>query len=241
MVFAGDVRQYGLIRATIIGKIRGWCETNEKAKRYMFEGFYWSGHIKIDEMVEQIGLPLETIKKNLKWLIDNDIIIKDKFNKKRYDRTGWYRLNPTVLSGTYHSPVGNVPCSSQEPTHVPLGNVPQSCEELTIPTIPPTIPTNNQKTTTQPTNDFEIKKRKKVKSFFQILIDEKEIDERVVDNMTLTDAIEWLDKTFINKPNWRKDFANMKNIDKFILKYEREFHPSIRDFDIAYIRAYDIL
>jgi hypothetical protein len=155
MVVADDVRQYGIIRATILGKIKGWCETNEKAKRYEYDGFYWSGHINLNEITEQTGLPLETVKKNLKWLLDNQIVIKGNYNRLKMDRTGWYRPNPTV-------PIGTIQQSCEEHTIIPVrnnglvlsGTMEGSCEEQTIPTIPTTIISNIQKptsTTTIPT------------------------------------------------------------------------------------------
>lgn len=166
IVYVDDVKQYGLIRATILGKIKGWCDTNRKGKRYHYDGFYWSGHITLNEMVEQTGLPLETIKKNLKWLIENNVVIKGNYNKIKIDRTGWYRHNPTVLLDPIQS-------SCEEHTIVPvrnngtvlLGTMDNTCEEQTIPTIPTTNPSNIQKptitttiTTTNPPvelNEFE--------------------------------------------------------------------------------------
>jgi hypothetical protein len=157
IVLVDDVKQYGLIRATILGKIKGWCETNHKGKRYHYDGFYWSGHITLNQMVEQTGLPLETVKKNLKWLIDNNVVIKGNYNKIKIDRTGWYRHNPTVLLDPIQS-------SCEEHTIVPVRNngtvlsgiMDNTCEEQTIPTIPSNIPSNIKKptiTTTIPTTN----------------------------------------------------------------------------------------
>lgn len=143
MVYVDDVKQYGLIRATILGKIKGWCDTNKKNKRYEYEGFSWSGHITLNEMVELTGLPLETIKKNLKWLIDNNVIIKGNYNSNKYDRTGWYRPNPLVLSGTLeHSCEEHTDSPVRNNEIVLSGTIEETCEEQTIPNTPSNIQTN---------------------------------------------------------------------------------------------------
>lgn len=143
MIYTDDVKQYGLIRAAIIGKIKKWCDSNAKAKRYNFDGFHWSGHITVNEIADQIGLPFETVKKNLKWLIDNNVIIKANYNKFKYDRTNWYRPNGIGITDTMQQ-------ACKEHNHRPertkglilTGPLQYVCKEQTIPNTPYEI-TNN--------------------------------------------------------------------------------------------------
>jgi hypothetical protein len=94
--YVDDVKKYGATKALIIGLVKGWCKTNKNKKGYVHDGFSWSGHISIEELSENTGLKLDTAATNLKWLVDNGVLIKGNYNKVRYDRTGWYRPNPEI-------------------------------------------------------------------------------------------------------------------------------------------------
>lgn len=91
-----DTKKYGIIQAAIIGRIRFWCEYNQKnkVKERCYDGEWWSGFMSSKEFSEQLGIPVKTIEKNLRLLMDDGIIFKGVYNKKKYDRTGWYRVNP---------------------------------------------------------------------------------------------------------------------------------------------------
>jgi hypothetical protein len=93
-----DINLYGPSRGIILGRIKSWCHYNKKKKQHLHDGEYWSGHITQQEFVEQTGLDIQTIKRGLKWLLDNGIIEKGNFNKLGFDRTGWYR--PTYQNDT---------------------------------------------------------------------------------------------------------------------------------------------
>lgn len=152
-VYTNDVEQYGSIRAIILGLIKNWCNTNKKSKRHLFEGFYWSGFLKEETIAEQSGLPYSTVRKNLKWLVDNNVVVKGRFNKRKNDKTGWYRAVNTV-------PIGQLSLSSEDSSYRPnrtVGTVPtgQSSpppQDGTLPTNPPTNNFNNKKPTNPPTN-----------------------------------------------------------------------------------------
>ena len=96
MVSVQDTINYGITSAAIIGRIRMWCEYNQKNKvkdRYHLE-FWWSGFMSSKVLSEQLGISIKTIETNLSKLLKDGIIIKGVFNKKGYDRTSWYRVNP---------------------------------------------------------------------------------------------------------------------------------------------------
>jgi biotin operon repressor len=98
VVSVEDTIKYGIISAAIIGRVRWWCEYNEKNKvkdRFHIE-HWWSGFLSSKQLSEQLGIPIRTVEKHLFKLLKDGIIIKDVFNKKGYDRTSWYRVNPST-------------------------------------------------------------------------------------------------------------------------------------------------
>lgn len=98
MVSVEDTIKYGIISAAIIGRIRWWCEYNQNNKvkdRFHIE-HWWSGFLSSKQLSEQLGIPIRTVEKHLFKLLKDGIIIKDVFNKKGYDRTSWYRVNPST-------------------------------------------------------------------------------------------------------------------------------------------------
>jgi DNA-binding transcriptional ArsR family regulator len=101
VVSVEDTKRYGLISASIIGRLRWWCEYNEKnkVKDRHHQDYWWSGFISARELAEQLGLSESTTEKNLTKLLKTGVLIKGVFNKKGFDRTGWYRVNPSTLTG----------------------------------------------------------------------------------------------------------------------------------------------
>jgi predicted ArsR family transcriptional regulator len=76
---------------------------------------------------EQLGIPETTIKNNLVSLTNDEILIKDKFNKKGFDKTNWYRINPnppqiqssyrkdtTIVSERYNDSIGEIQSTVSE-------------------------------------------------------------------------------------------------------------------------------
>lgn len=96
VVSVEDTKRYGIIKAAIIGRIRWWCEYNKdkKVKDRFYNNEWWSGFMSSKTFSEQLGMSERTIEKHLAALIKTGIIIKGNFNKKQYDRTSWYRVNP---------------------------------------------------------------------------------------------------------------------------------------------------
>ena len=99
VVSVDDTKKYGLISASIIGRVRWWCEYNEKnkVKDRHHQDYWWSGFISAREIAEQTGINQRTIETNLTKLLKGGVLIKGIFNKKGFDRTSWYRVNPSTL------------------------------------------------------------------------------------------------------------------------------------------------
>jgi len=90
-----DTIKYGIIKAAIIGRIRFWGEYNKEnnVKDKFHDGEWWGGYFTPADLEEQLGIPERTIKDNLIKLVNDNILIKGKFNKKGFDKTNWYRYN----------------------------------------------------------------------------------------------------------------------------------------------------
>ena len=96
VVSVEDTIKHGIVSAAIIGRIRHWCEYNKKhkTKNCYHDECWWSGFMSSKEFSVQLGVPSKTIEKHISKLLKEGIIIKGVFNKKGFDRTGWYRVNP---------------------------------------------------------------------------------------------------------------------------------------------------
>lgn len=129
-----DTKKYGIIQASIIGRIRFWCNYNEKKKIQdkFHDGEWWSGFMSSYDFEEQLGVCRKTIERNLSVLIKSGILIKGRFNKQKRDRTNWYRVNPFPTIEEPHFPLESKSISSDivnpfptiEEIHFPLDGKP---------------------------------------------------------------------------------------------------------------------
>ena len=106
VVSVEDTIKHGIVSAAIIGRIRHWCEYNKKrkTKNCYHDECWWSGFMSSKEFSVQLGVPSKTIENHLSKLLKDGIIIKGVFNKKGFDRTGWYRVNPNPQIEENHFP-----------------------------------------------------------------------------------------------------------------------------------------
>jgi biotin operon repressor len=153
VVSVDDTIKYGIISASIIGRVKWWCQYNKDNKvkdRYHIE-YWWSGFMSSREFSEQLGISIKTVEKNLSKLIKTGVLIKGVFNKKGFDRTGWYRVNPHPPIEETISPnrVDDLPLKSKSisPNRV-NGNTPT---EETIP-VSITVNQNVKQTVSTPVN-----------------------------------------------------------------------------------------
>ncbi|NFF59818.1 hypothetical protein FDB08_03900 [Clostridium botulinum] len=90
----------GLNEAIILQQIEYWININETAQKESAyqDGFYWT-YNTIDEWQEQFPFwSYDTVKRTLSKLRKKEILITNRFNKKEYDRTLWYRINYNKLN-----------------------------------------------------------------------------------------------------------------------------------------------
>ena len=84
----------GVNEAIIVQQIHYWLNINEKAKINFHEGRYWTYNTYENWQKTNFRfLSVPTLKRIFKKLEDKKILIKDNFNKSKYDRTLWVSIN----------------------------------------------------------------------------------------------------------------------------------------------------
>lgn len=91
IVFKSEIaKKYGVDEAIMIGNLAHWIEKNEANGRNFYDGRYWT-YNSIDAFTKLF--PFWTprqIRRILKSLEDQNVIITGNYNQSTYDRTTWY-------------------------------------------------------------------------------------------------------------------------------------------------------
>lgn len=92
-------KKLGVYEAIVIQQIEYWIRANTKKKIHCCEGYYWT-YNTIEEWALQFPFWSEkTTKRILKQLRDNGYLItENKYNKRKADKTLWYRINYDKLN-----------------------------------------------------------------------------------------------------------------------------------------------
>lgn len=91
-VSTNEVGKYGATKAILVGYIKTQMELNKGKNRNLYQGCYWTGHLKLERIADETGIPYSTVRRNISELVDDFVIVKGNFNKKSYDHTGWYTI-----------------------------------------------------------------------------------------------------------------------------------------------------
>jgi len=88
-----DAQKYGLREAIILYNIRHWLEKNRANNKNIIEGRVWTYNsaAAFSELFPYMTEP--QIRRSLKKLLEDGILIKGEHNKKNYDRTSWYSVD----------------------------------------------------------------------------------------------------------------------------------------------------
>jgi hypothetical protein len=87
-----DAKRYGIMEAILLYNMRFWLAKNKASGKHQHKGRTWTynSHKAFAELFPYLSE--SQIKRGLASLQKQDAILKDNFNKKRYDRTTWYAL-----------------------------------------------------------------------------------------------------------------------------------------------------
>lgn len=97
-VFDGEhALRYGVNEAIMLHHIIFWIDTNAANKQNFFEGRYWTYNSTTAFMEQFPFWSKDQIKRILKSLREQDVIMVGNFNKSGYDKTLWYALTDTFV------------------------------------------------------------------------------------------------------------------------------------------------
>lgn len=99
----GLARQIGLNEAIVLQQIHYWVKLNEKAGRNLKDGFFWTYNTHKDWQEQFPWWSIMTIRRTIKSLENQGLLVTGTFNKLRQDKTKWYRVNEDLLV-TMNSP-----------------------------------------------------------------------------------------------------------------------------------------
>ena len=85
--------QIGLKESILAQHINYWCKRNAQQKKNYRDGYYWM-YNTLDSFLNYFKfMSKNTLIRCLNKLCKEGIIIKSNYNKRKYDRTNWYRIN----------------------------------------------------------------------------------------------------------------------------------------------------
>lgn len=90
---------YDLDTAVFLDTIAYWIKKNaaNKQQRNFHEGRYWTYNSLDAYTVMFPGWSKDTIRRIIKNCVKNGLLLVGNFNKKSYDRTGWYSLSDKAI------------------------------------------------------------------------------------------------------------------------------------------------
>lgn len=96
-------KQIGLNEAIILNQIKYWCNINQNNHTNFKEGYYWTFNTYENWSKQFPFWSISTIKRTIFNLEKNKLIITANYNKKKYDRTKWYRVNEQEVNNVLKS------------------------------------------------------------------------------------------------------------------------------------------
>ena len=87
-----DAKRYGITEAIVLYNLRFWIAKNKASGKHFYNGKTWTynSYKAFRELFPYLSE--SQIKRALASLVKRGAILKNNFNKKRYDRTNWYAL-----------------------------------------------------------------------------------------------------------------------------------------------------
>ncbi len=80
-------------KAILLKEIKGWCDYNQRTQKNFHEGKYWTRKTAKEYSEKFPYMNAKSIARWLSEMVDDGIIYKNTFNKKRYDKSLWHSVN----------------------------------------------------------------------------------------------------------------------------------------------------
>lgn len=130
--------EIGLSESIVIQQIHYWLEINKDANRNFHDGYYWTFN-SYTEWQEQFPFwSVRNIKRIFTSLEEKGLLIIGNYNRLKFDRTKWYRIDYDALTNLINSPK----CKKCPTMVTKVSND----ETLFAPTIPETTSETTTKT-----------------------------------------------------------------------------------------------
>lgn len=118
MVLPELAAKIGLNESLVLQQIHYWMGINKKADRNYRDGYYWT-YNSYESWKEQFPFwGVKRIKLIFKQLKAMGLIVVGNFNKAKFDKTLWYRIDYSALSEL----VSGIGCDTVSPSIVTQGN-----------------------------------------------------------------------------------------------------------------------
>lgn len=119
-------KTFGVCAGLLVQQIHYWCMD----RAHLIGGHFWV-YNTTKEWADQLGVFDErTIKNNLKTLREQGVVVVGNYNKHKYDKTLWYRLDYEALAtrmrqcplkwSQFHDPLGNCFTTHGDATAQPI-------------------------------------------------------------------------------------------------------------------------
>jgi len=101
IILPGLACKIGLNESIVVQQVHYWLEVNRKLKRNIIAGRVWCyNSIKKWQEKNFAFWHETTVKRVFQSALKMEVLIKDNFNKRGYDRTAWYTINYELLGVT---------------------------------------------------------------------------------------------------------------------------------------------
>lgn len=129
-------KEYGIDVAVFIKNLDFWIAKNKANKKHFHDGRYWTYNSMkaFEELFEYLSY--EQIRRILRKLKDEGVIMDGNYNNSKYDRTKWYAFTDEFIESHGHL------LSSSDSDQNQLGKRTNGCEETNEP-IPYSKPVKN--------------------------------------------------------------------------------------------------
>jgi hypothetical protein len=109
---------FGCCGALFLQQVHYWCEVNKEKKQSLAEGHYWCYNTYKEWEEQFLDFDQSTLRRKIQLLVSAGVLVMGRFNKHKYDKTNWYRVDYEVLEKMLKD--SPMPCSSSQSNNDPL-------------------------------------------------------------------------------------------------------------------------
>jgi hypothetical protein len=115
----------GLSGSIVLQQVHYWVEINRKAKRNFKEGHFWTFNSYETWQAQFPFWSLKTVKRVFTRLEAAGLLVSDNFNRIKFDRTKWYRIDHEALERCIEKPKGQLDPLNEDSFTPPIPEINQ--------------------------------------------------------------------------------------------------------------------